>query len=222
MRICCLFKKTIILVSGLFIMSLGIALSVKADLGLAPISCIPYIYSLRFSPSMGEIAIIMMILFILFQIILLRKNYQPVQLIQLPAAVAFGYFIDFSNFLLSDLTIASYPLRCTACLISCGIIGFGVFLEVKSALTYLPGEGLVAAIAETFHMEFGMVKILFDSFVVLFGAVSSLILIKRFAGIREGTIAAAVLVGCLVRFFERKITFFDGWLNRDSAESLPA
>ena len=210
----------IILVSGLFIMSLGIALSVKADLGLAPISCIPYIYSLRFSPSMGEIAIIMMILFIVFQIILLRKNYHPIQLVQLPAAIIFGYFIDFSNFLLTDLTISSYPWRCAGCLASCLIIAFGVYLEVKSNLTYLPGEGLVAAIAETFHSEFGMVKILFDSFIVLFGSASSLFLIQRLAGIREGTLAAAFLVGYMVRFYNRKIAVFDRWLKEDPAESL--
>ena len=210
------------LVSGLFIMSLGIALSVKADLGLAPISCIPYIYSLRFTTSMGELAIIMMILFIIFQIILLRKNYQPVQMVQLPAAIIFGYFIDFSNFLLTDLTISSYPWRCAACLASCLIIAFGVYLEVISSLTYLPGEGLVAAIAKTFHREFGMVKILFDSFIVLFGAASSLFLIHRLAGIREGTLAAAVLVGYLVRFFSKKIAVFDRWLRKDPAESLLA
>ncbi|OQY34916.1 MAG: hypothetical protein B6241_03285 [Spirochaetaceae bacterium 4572_59] len=44
MRICYLSKKIVIFFSGLFIMSLGIAISVKANLGLAPISCIPYIY----------------------------------------------------------------------------------------------------------------------------------------------------------------------------------
>lgn len=212
MRICFLSKKIVTFLTGLFIMSLGIALSVKANLGLAPISCIPYIYSLKFSPTMGQIAIIMMVIFVVLQIILLRNKYKAFQLIQLPAAIAFGYFIDFSRFLVSDLHISTYGGRIFFCLFSCLLIGFGVFLEVKSELTYLPGEGLVAAIADTFHIEFGRIKVGFDCTVVLIGIVSSYILINRLEGVREGTVAAAILVGCLVRFFNKRLVFMDRWL----------
>lgn len=217
MRICYLSKKVVIFFSGLFIMSLGIALSVKANLGLAPISCIPYIYSLKFSPTMGEVAIIMMVIFVIMQILLLRKKYQPIQLIQLLAATSFGYFIDFSRFLLRNIQISTYGGRVFFCLLSCGIIAFGVFLEVKSELTFLPGEGLVAAIAQSFQIEFGKIKVGFDCAVVLFGMASSFILMQQVEGIREGTLASAVLVGCLVRFFNKKLPLIDRWLGRDSA-----
>ena len=76
---------------------------------------------------MGEIAIIMMVIFVILQIIILRKKYKAVQLVQLPAAVAFGYFIDFSRFLISDLSVSGYPGRLILCLFSCTVIAFGVF-----------------------------------------------------------------------------------------------
>ncbi len=198
-----LLRKVLTLVSGLFIMSLGIALSVKADLGLAPISCVPFIFSLPFPLSMGEAAILMMILFVLLQIIILRQNYRPFQLIQLPAAIGFGYFIDLSCCLVSNLSLRGYGERLALCLISCGIIALGVFLEVKSDLTYLPGEGLVAAIAKCGKRDFGRVKVAFDCSIVLFSALSSLLLLDGIRGIREGTILAALLVGSLVRLFKR-------------------
>ena len=213
-----ILRKVSILIAGLFIMSLGIALSVKADLGLAPISCVPYIYNLPFSISMGEAAIIMMMIFVLLQILILRRKYRLFQLIQLPAAIAFGYFIDLSRFLISGLTVGGYGSRLALCLISCVVIGIGVFLEVKSELTYLPGEGLVAAISECCGVEFGPVKVGFDCFIVLFGALSSLFLIHRIAGIREGTVAAAVLVGTLVRVFSR---IAEKYPKRCSQSGLP-
>ena len=48
-----------VLIAALFIMSLGIALSTKADLGVSPISCTPYVLSLALPLSMGTITILM-------------------------------------------------------------------------------------------------------------------------------------------------------------------
>lgn len=197
-----MLRKLLTLTAGLFVMSLGIAVSVKADLGLAPISCVPYIYSLALPLSMGEAAIAMMVLFVALQILILRRNYRPLQLVQLPAAIAFGYFIDLSRFLIAGLSVSGYGGRLTLCLLSCAVIGFGVFLELRSELTYLPGEGLVAAIAQCCGKEFGRVKVGFDCFIVIFAALSSLLLIGKVKGIGEGTVAAAVLVGSLVRLFK--------------------
>jgi uncharacterized membrane protein YczE len=197
-----MLPKLLTLLTGLFIMSLGIALSVKADLGLAPISCVPYIYSLACPLSMGETAIVMMVIFVLLQILILRRSYRPLQLVQLPAAIAFGYFIDLSRFLTSELSVPGYGGRLALCLLSCAVIGFGVFLELRSELTYLPGEGLVAAIAECCGKEFGRIKVGFDCLIVLFAALSALILMGKVKGIGEGTVAAAVLVGSLVRLFK--------------------
>ena len=64
--------RSTLLITGLFFLALGISLSVKADLGVSPISCVPYIYSLVTSLSLGEVTIIFNGLFILMQIALLR------------------------------------------------------------------------------------------------------------------------------------------------------
>lgn len=42
-----------VLVTALFIMSLGIALSAKANLGVSPISCTPYVLSLALPSPWG-------------------------------------------------------------------------------------------------------------------------------------------------------------------------
>lgn len=204
-----LLKRCVVLVTGLFIMAFGVALSVKANLGTSPISCVPYVYSLGFPFTMGVNSIIMNVVLILFQMILLRKKYQPIQLLQFPVALFFGFFIDFTMFLLSGVQTSNYLIQWVLCLLSCAIIAFGVFLEVKAKVTYLAGEGLSLAISRTFHTEFGKVKVGVDSTLVAIGIISSFILLHNLQGIREGTVAAALLVGSMARFYSKRLTFID-------------
>ncbi len=213
-----LLKRSIVLVIGLFIMAIGVALSIKANLGTSPVSCVPYVYSLGFPMTVGLLSIIVNVLMILLQIVLLRKEYQLIQLVQLPVALIFGFFIDFAMFLLSGLQTSNYIYQWILCLLSCVIIAFGVFLEVKANVTYLAGEGLSIAISKAFNKEFGKAKVSVDASLVIIGVASSFILLHRLEGIREGTIAAALLVGTIARFYNKNFKFIDSLVGIDKKE----
>nr|WP_321354326.1 cytidylate kinase family protein [uncultured Draconibacterium sp.] len=205
---------------GLFVMAFGVALSVKADLGVSPISCIPYVYSIKMPYTLGQLTIVFNIFLMLLQMVVLRKNYRLIQLVQLPVVFAFGMFIDLAMNILSFLTAENYALKAFWCLLSCVVIAFGVFLEVKAKITYLPGEGLAMAIADTFKKEFGKSKIGVDSAMVVLGIISSFAFLHQLLGIREGTVVAAILVGFIAKFYSRKLQFVDGWLNiKEPAEA---
>ncbi|MFA9372352.1 MAG: DUF6198 family protein [Labilibaculum antarcticum] len=201
---------------GLFVMALGVALSVKANLGVSPISCIPYVFSFKLPFTLGTLTIFFNILLIIFQVMLLRRNYRLIQLLQFPVVFAFGVFIDVSLYLVADLNVSTYIWQSFWCLASCVMIGFGVFLEVKANFTYLPGEGLALAIADTFKKEFGKAKIGVDSSMVIVGLVSSFIFLHQILGIREGTIVAAILVGFIAKFFTQRIHLIDSWFELDT------
>ncbi|WP_297099701.1 cytidylate kinase family protein [uncultured Draconibacterium sp.] len=198
---------------GLFVMAFGVALSVKADLGVSPISCIPYVYSIKMPYTLGQLTIVFNIFIMLLQMVVLRKNYRLFQLVQLPVVFAFGLFIDLAMNMLSFLTATNYVLKAFWCLLSCVILAFGVFLEVKAKITYLPGEGLAMAIADTFKKEFGKAKIGVDSAMVVLGIISSFVFLHQLLGIREGTVVAAILVGFIAKFYSRKLQFIDDWLS---------
>lgn len=205
--------KIIIFSVGLFIMAFGVALSVKANLGVSPISCIPYVYCFKLPLTLGTLTIFFNLILILIQIGILRKKYHLLQLLQLPVVFAFGVFIDLALHLVSGLNISNYFWQTFWCLMSCVVIAFGVFLEIKAKLTYLPGEGLAMAIADTFNKEFGKAKIGVDSSMVLLGLISSFVFLQQLQGIREGTIVAAISVGFIAKFFHRRIHIFDSWLE---------
>lgn len=86
------------------------------------------------------------------------------------------------------------------------ILGFGVSLSVIANVIMNSGEAFVKAISDTFHKEFGNVKIAFDVFCVIISLTLSLIFFDfTIVGTREGTIISALLTGVVVKFFCRKI-----------------
>ena len=77
-------------------MSFGIACSIKAELGTSPVSSLPFVLS-QFTPlSVGIASVLVNSTLILLQILLLRRQYDPIQLIQLPVALIFGTLTDTS------------------------------------------------------------------------------------------------------------------------------
>ncbi|MFT5835662.1 MAG: putative membrane protein YczE [Sulfurimonas sp.] len=205
-------KRVCVFVIGLFITALGVAVLVKANLGVSPLSSVPYIYSLSTPLTIGELTIILESFFILLQIIVLRKNYKLVQLVQLPAVIVFGYFIDFSMLLVSSLNPVIYIEQVFICIFACAVLAFGVFLLLKTHLTNLPIEGFALAVADTYEKEFGTMKISIDSSMVIFGILSSFALLGQIEGIREGTILAALLVGVLIKLYSAKLSVIERWL----------
>ena len=68
---------------GLFIMTLGIAMSVKSDLGVSPISSIPYTMTCIWGLEMGKATILLHCSLVLLQILILRKRFEVKNLLQI-------------------------------------------------------------------------------------------------------------------------------------------
>lgn len=94
-------KRYVIFVIGLFINSLGVSFVTKASLGTSPISSIPYVLSLNFPFTLGQFTILFSLLLIVIQLVILRRNFKPEHILQIPISVIFGYFIDVTMALLA-------------------------------------------------------------------------------------------------------------------------
>ncbi len=198
-----ILKNYVILIIGLFIMSFGVALSVKSELGTTPISCIPNVLKYAVPLSLGNITIIFNFLLIVIQVIILRRDFRIEQWMQLVVTVIFGYFIDFALYILTPLEASSYVSQWILCVVSCFIIALGVYFEVESNAIVLPGEGVSLAVRHVTHIEFGKIKTAFDSSNVIIGGVLSLLLYGGFRGIGLGTIFAGIVVGYIIRFYRK-------------------
>ncbi|PXX55810.1 hypothetical protein DFR60_10284 [Hungatella effluvii] len=192
-------RRYLFFLAGLFINSFGVSFITKAALGTSPISSVPYTLSLGFAPTLGMFTLYMSIVLILVQMILLRRDFPRQYLLQIPVSFLFSWFIDMTMELLGFLTPDVYAAKVVCLLLGCGILGFGVFMEMAAGVVMLPGECFVNAISRTFHTDFGRTKVAFDTSITVAAAIIGLILYRELAGVREGTIVAAVLVGMIAR-----------------------
>lgn len=200
-----LIKRYIFLLVGLFVNGLGVSFITKAGLGTSPITSIPYTLSLSFTPTVGMFTLVFNIFLVILQVILLRRNFQLQNLLQLPIIALFSFFIDLTMSLLGFIQPETYVLKVISLVIGCLILGFGVFMEMVANVAMLPGEATVRAVSDVFSTDFGKTKIAFDSSMTIIAAILSFIMFKHLDGVREGTIVAAILVGFIARLFKKYI-----------------
>ncbi len=194
-----IFTRYTFFILGIWLLSLGSALSVKANLGISTISTLPFVLSLTEKLTIGQFTIVFHFVMVLLQIILLRKRFKPIHLIQLPVAFLFGYLVDFSIYITSWLTPAVYHYRFILMLISCVLAAVGVSMELAADVIVLPPEGATNAIADVTKIEFGKIKIGFDAAVVALSCIFSIYFFDTIHGVREGTLVAVFLVGGIAR-----------------------
>ena len=206
--------------AGLILVAIGVGISIKSNLGIAPPSCPPTLMNLRFTGiSVGTFTWIMHLLLILSQVIMLRKRFKLEYLMQIPAAFVFGYLCDAAIWLFSaiEAPATNYAVQIVLCLVSIFITAIGIKLEVLGDGWILAGDKTAAVIADISGKSFGTVKVPFDIAFVAVTAILAWIFFGNLTGngstvvIREGTLLLAVLTGICMRYTD---PLLDKWLGR--------
>lgn len=180
---------------GLFIMTIGIALSVKSNLGVSPVSSIPYTMTCVWGIEMGKATIMFHAALVLIQILILRKRFKPINLLQVVVGIVFGYFTTFCNYLATYLpSTDNMVMRIVLMLVSTVFIAVGIFFYLPADLIPLAGEGVMQAVSDVTKIEFSKVKIGFDCSMVVISVITCLICIHSLGSVGVGTVIAAFLV----------------------------
>ena len=190
-------------VLGVLVNSFGVALITQAALGTSPISSIPYVLSLRFPITLGEFTFILNLVYILGQIVLLRRAFQPIQLLQIAVNVIFSAFIDVSMNLLSWLQPDHIAVKLIALILGCAILGVGISIEVAPDVLVVPGEGIVRAMTQVSGKRFGSVKVFFDCTLVAIALILSFLFFHGLNGLGLGTVISALIIGRFVNLYNR-------------------
>lgn len=196
-------KRYVLFIISLFFAALGVAITKRGELGVSPISSVANVLSCKYtSLSLGTWLIIWNCVLIVGQIVLLGKNFQPVQLLQIPLSFLFGYFTDFWMWCVSFIPAGSYIVRLILVLCGTIILGFGISLSVIANVIMNSGEAFVKAVSDKINKNFGNIKIGFDVICVIIAVVLSLIFFHgKIIGTREGTILSALFTGVVVKIF---------------------
>lgn len=188
------------------IQSAGIALVVKSLLGTSPISSLPYVLSLISPFTFGQTTFAVNMVFVVFELLMLRRDFPAVFWLQIPVTILFGFCIDFFMQLFAIVPEA-YALKLLLCLLGTALVALGVAGQGIADVLMLAGEGAVYVFARKFHIDF--VKVGNDISLVAIAAIVSVLTMGTIEGIREGTLISALLTGIIARFYLRHLSRID-------------
>ena len=204
------YLRYVLYLISLFIISLGAAISIKANLGTSPLICIPYVSSLITNLSVGTTTFIFGFVLVALQIIILRGDFEKRQYLQVVMGTIFSAFIDFSLMLVDFINPVDYVSQLVVLLVSCLVIAVGVLLEIKTEVIYLPPDGIIVALSKALKKEFGKIKPYCDVTFVVITVILSMVFLGYLAGVREGTVISAIIIGPIVRVLKK---YFDPYLD---------
>ncbi len=201
-----LIKRFLFMILGLIVTALGLAVCVQPNLGISPITTLAYALN-RVIPSMslGTFVFMQHMVFFLLMVALQRKDFKPFQLLQIPCSFLFGYCVDFWELLLQNVTPNTYFARMIMLLIGCVIVALGFSLIYTSHVALEANTAFLNALSLRTGKSYSTLKTLTDVIIVILAAVTGLISLHTIVGIREGTVIAALIVGPIAGFFNRKL-----------------
>ena len=190
--------------SGIFLIAIGVNLSKAAGLGISPVASLPYAVELSWGIELGKATAIVYVFLIFLQLALLRKL-SVLPFFQLLTTLLMSAFttLTSANYLLSWLPGPSNYVHSLFLLaISIVLIGIGVYFYIKPNYIPLPSEGIAKTLAAISNgrLQFHNAKIIVDCSLVVSAMAVTMLAMGKIAGIREGTIITALLVGKMVGF----------------------
>ena len=189
---------------GLVVVALGVGISIKSNLGIAPLSCIPTVLSLEYSHiSVGTFTWAFNLLFIVIQAFILRKDFKWTHAMQVLPILIFGYLVDGAIWLFDAIQspATNYLVQIVLCIIAVVLTAVGIRLEVVGGGWILPADSLLNVITMRTHAKFSIVKVIMDVTLVAITAVLAFIFFGLLTGnghtmvVREGTLIQAILTG---------------------------
>ena len=97
-------------------------------------------------------------------------------------------------------------------------LAFGIYWQAASKTIVQPGEGMVLAFSVVLRKSFGTIKIWNDVTLVVLAVLLGFVFLGHVAGVREGTVVSAFLVGILIKGITALRAKFDRKTDRANGE----
>lgn len=200
-------KRIIVYVVGTFLLGVGVTFSIKADLGVSPVSSLGYAIALITTISVGTAIFLTNLIYIALQYLISRKFDGKNYLLQLVSSLLIGVSIDASLALGSILPEASHwGLKIGYLIISLFIVAIGVFLYVNARFPPGAYDALIPVVSEKWHKTFGQAKTISDLTNIAVSGLLCLLFIQTLGSIGIGTIISAYftgkIIGVLIKHFK--------------------
>jgi len=202
-----LVPRVLLYCLGLCLCALSVVNAINSGLGAPPPGSFKYVVHHLVPLTLGTVTAILLIIYVLLQVLILRRDFKWFNLAQVVAAALFGLFVDMWRILLDGFQLPTYFGQLAMTGASVIILAFGISLFVQMRFVSIPVEGLADAIAQKmFRGKFHQGKIFIDCVLAALAIVFSLLFLGGLYGVREGTVIMGVLVGKFIPYATRAIT----------------
>lgn len=205
------FKRIFNYIFGLYLITLGVAFSIKSGLGSAPVSSIPYAMNLIWTVEIGVATFIFHAILVVIELILLRRDFKKKHFLQVFVGVLFGAFTSFSVSLMNFIPPADiFFLALAMTALSIFFIALGLFFYVPTNIIPLSVEGVTQAVAIVTDKPFSKIKVYLDVTIVSTAFILSYGFLGQLGSVGIGTILGALLIGTTVKYIHKIHGHFTG------------
>ncbi|PRR83729.1 YczE/YyaS/YitT family protein [Clostridium vincentii] len=210
--------RSLMLILGIVISAFGMTLLIKSDLGQSTISGISNNIGIIANMKTGTILAVINYICFIGQIIILKHDFKPIQILQLIVTTLFAYIVNlflYETLFISNLELNNYGLKFLVLVIGIVLMAYGVSLMMVANLIFMPFEGFCNVIALKLHRQFGTIRRYVD---ICFLIISfSIIIIFKIPNttVREGTVIYTLVFGPLTNIFMKSINGLKLKIDKD-------
>lgn len=193
-------KEILFSILGIIILGAGVAMMMKANVGLAAWDMVAATIGHIFKIKEGTGSIIANIVLFIAQIFILRKSFKKSQYLQVFVILFFGLIINFFLYDIFKFSLDTYMIRLLAFIMGNMLTSLGVSILVLVNFITMPVEAFSGAVALKTRFTFNQVRLSIDIICLILCTVLTLIL-NLPPTLREGTFISMVIFNGLLKFF---------------------
>lgn len=179
---------------GMIVLALGIVLNTKTQLGVSPIISVPYSIATIWRLNLGNTTFVFYISCILMQILLLRKKFQPYQLLQVVVSLITSQFINLFDWLL-DIQPQNFVQKLLVLVAAILVTAIGAATMVMMEMVPNPADALAKVFGDLTGRGLGLGKNIFDGSCFVLSLIIGFVFTGGIVGIGLGTICAVIFIG---------------------------
>jgi len=193
---------------GTVVMAFGVALSIRAEIGVAPGTVIAAAAAELTPLTIGQSTACFNVFCVLVQIAITRRPTLN-HAFQFPMAYVFGFILDIFYDML-ELALPNIFYSLLYLVIGIIIFSIGIRILVGANILMTPPDALAKSMGASFGWPMSKAKLIFDIAVTVIAALLTFILVGNpLLVVGIGTLLCALATGPLIGLFTKLFPFFD-------------
>lgn len=198
-----LWLQCVEMILGVSITAIGLSCMIKSGLGQTAITAFTQNITMISGWKSGSVLTMFFLACTLLQMILLKKDFDKLQLLQVVVALVQGKIVNvicYDFALTSTYQPQTYIEQWVLVFIAICLAAYGVAVLFKAELIKNPFEALVMVLAEKMNMEFSILRVRVDIFFMVLSLGLILLFQLEITTLREGTWASMFLLGRFMKY----------------------